>query len=330
MANTRQSVDAQSGNRPNTQMTTTPSRSAAQTQPDQSGTSIVDPDAPFGGIFSPDQSGPEYVEGGDNTEFYQDEFGTPVAWQEYLYDRLFDEIPNVAEAFGENPQTYAAWLSNLFPDLLRAVDRSINSDYLAPLDLTNTPAGFEFIYGIATNWLGSRDRRLQEALDLGLGARRSGGGGGGGGRSVAQQFDLDQLANSVRDIWRGTLLEEPKDARGIARAYVDAVTANPMQKLDFETFVLTRVEQEPRYASIYRNKPASMSAQQYMAPYFNMAVQVAAPQEAAKLAIGGAQFGADPNAFRNRLARTDAVTGSSPFISRLEQRLSNLKGVLKG
>lgn len=295
------------------------------------------PDDEFGfGTTDPDK--PEYVEGGDNTEFNLDEYGNVTAWQDMLLARLKKEIPAIAEAFGESPAAYSAWLQQIFPTMLGAVEKSISSDYLAPLNLTATPQGFEFIYGIATNWLSAKDGRLGMAFEN-REAWASGGGGGGGrgggaGRPTAAQiranFDIDQLSAQVSEIFRGTILDEAKDPRGIASAYVEAIVKNPEQKLDFQTFVENQAKATPRYASLYRNKPEGLGDAQYLMPYLNSAMQAARPKEAVNIAAGGAQLGADPAAFRSRLNRTNATVTSAPFISSMENRLTTLNRVLKG
>lgn len=275
----------------------------------------------------------------ENQAYYDEEYGIPDVWQDYLRDRLFKEIPSIAETFGEDPRSYEAFLHKVFPEMLGAVQRSIQSDYLKPLNLTASPQGFEFIYGIATNWLSSRDGRLAAAFDnrelWATGGRGSGGGGRGGpvrptAEQIRAQFDLDELAAEARDVWRSTVLDEPTDARGMASAYVEAIVQNPDQRLDFKTFIEKQAEGTARYVSLYRNKPPGMTPAQYLMPYLNTAQQMARPKEAVNIAAGGAQLGADPAAFRSRLNRTNANTTSAPFISSLESRMTGLKRVLKG
>jgi hypothetical protein len=168
----------------------------------------------------------------------------------------------------------------------------------------------------------------------------SGGGGGGGGgggakgptaEEIRDQYDLAQLANNVDDMSRGLVLAEHRDAKGLARKYVDAVVDTKAEKvIDFETFVRADIEKTSRYKSIYANKPESVKAENYIAPYLNAAMSMVRPHDADEIAIGGAQFGASADQFRQRLNRDDAVTGSSTFISGLEGRLEELNGVFKG
>ncbi len=130
---------------------------------------------------------------------------------------------------------------------------------------------------------------------------------------------------------RALVLEDHKDPRKVARQYVDAVVKGKGEKkIDFATFVETRIEKTARYKSIYRNKPEHLSAGQYISPYLQSAQQFAAPADAADIAIGGAQFGASAEQFRSRLQREDSFTGSAPFIQNLEGRMQDLNNVLKG
>lgn len=328
------SVDAQSGNTaPGVSSGPTTSTTSA---PPPTGTGTVGSYG-FGETAAPDDK-LEYTPGGDNQEFYQDEFGSLITWQQYLEERLFDEVPKAAAAFGENPDTYTAWLQQLFPSMLWEIDQSLNDGSFAPPpDYLSSPQGFEFVYKMAVNYLGARDKRLLSRPGQLAGGTSGGGGGGGGGGSrmptadeIRANFDLDQLSSAVNDIYRGLILDDAKDPRGIASAYVEAIVRNPQQKLDFQSFVEKQAMATPRFASIYRNKPAALSPQQYIQPFLQAALQTVRPNDAAKIATGGAQMGADPNAYRARLARTNAQTTSAPFIAGLEQRLHSLKGVLKG
>lgn len=284
----------------------------------------------------------EWSETGDNLAYWEEDLNTATSWQDSLYSRLLKEIPDVAETYGEDPGAYTAWFKRQAPQMITDLERMVRSSMSggqnqlpggASLD---TPEGMGYIYQMARMWLGNQDPRIVNAMraEDGVDRSRGSGGGGGGGRMTADQirasFDLDQLAATARNIWQGTLLDDPKDARGMASAYVDAIVRNPDQKLDFEAFINKQAEGTARYASLYRNKPAAMSPQQYLMPYLNSAQQMARPKEAVNIAVGGAQLGADPNAFRSRLNRTNAVTTSAPFISSMEQRMTGLKRVLKG
>lgn len=196
---------------------------------------------------------------------------------------------------------------------------------------TQTPQGMQQMVDWAINWFGGK---------VGIPLRRGssgGGGGGGGGRrgptaaDIRNQFDLKELAANINDMNRAMVFEEHKDAKGLAKKYVDAVVATRGEKkIDFATFVEEQIANTARFKSIYRKKPEHLSWSEYMGPYIGAARQFAAPEDADDIAIGGAQFGASPEAFRQRLNREDSVTGSAPFIQGLEGRMRELNSLFKG
>lgn len=147
---------------------------------------------------------------------------------------------------------------------------------------------------------------------------------------IRNRFDLDELTRQATNLFRTTLLTDDVDTRPMAKAYIDAVVASKGEKeINFIEFITKKIEGTDRYASIYRSKPKSMTTAQYLLPYFQ-AAQVAGPEAAAGVAIGGAQFGSDPATFNARLRRTDAVTSSSSFINELQSKFSMLNKVFKG
>jgi hypothetical protein len=110
---------------------------------------------------------------------------------------------------------------------------------------------------------------------------------------------------------------------------VEAIVATKGEKtIDYNTFVRKRIEGTSRFKSIYRNKPEHLKAEQYMAPYLQLATQHASPRDADDIALGGAQFGASAQQFQERLRREQTTT--APFISSLESRLEGLNSLFKG
>lgn len=201
---------------------------------------------------------------------------------------------------------------------------------------TQTQQGFMELTTRVWDWFNQRS-----GVDLGAyptaEVRGGGRGGGGGGRrgptdqEIRNKFDLDELSEAASNIWRGMLLTDDADTRGMAKAYVDAiVAARGEKKIDFTEFIRKRAKQTDRYASIYSNKPDAMSEEAYLAPYYQSAMQVLSPGQAANVAIGGAQFGADPRTFAERLRRSEAATGSAPYINELQERLGSLNRLFRG
>lgn len=266
------------------------------------------------------------------------------AWQENLFDTVLRELITAGDELGVYRgeimnfwnNNHVGMLEHIQETLINAFElgggsqqRTQNYDYY-----TGTQLGFNKMIQTALTFMGSKWSDLTP--HLGKVSRTRGGGGGGGSRALTEeeirnQFDLDELARGVTDLWRRDLLDEPDDARKIAREYVDAVVAGKGQtNVHFESFVERKIEDTPRFASIYNRKPKSMKPSQYLQPYHQLALQLAGPEEAADIAIGGAQFGASAAAFNQRLRRSDAHTSSAPFINELEGRLTNLSGLLKG
>jgi hypothetical protein len=142
-------------------------------------------------------------------------------------------------------------------------------------------------------------------FDLGSGG---GGGGGGGGRAEPPQVVLDeaQAVNSIEDLWRSLLFEDPPDAAGLAAEYEARANDFLLQggRLDFETFVRDKIEGTARYQLIYGKKPAHMSAGQYIGQYLGTVRQLGLPPRMEEeLAISGAKHGAGQAGFEERIRR---------------------------
>lgn len=302
----------------------------------------------------------DFEVGGDNQEFLGEEYTDFTDWADNLATQIGRELVAAGEAAGQDKFTMMQFLSANLPTLLQDIDRELfqgnatsafGRQYNAfdeQFAKLGQPVGFDFyaktlqgfnnMSDYARNWFQLKMPSLRDTWENGAGGASARSSSGGGGprlpteAEIRQQFDLDQLAAQAQNIWRGTLLEELDDPRGLARRYVDAVVAGRgEQKIDFNTWVDKRTEETARSASIYKNKPESMSKAQFITPYLNNAQQVmGATDEAAGVAIGGAQFGASGQSFQERLKRTDQVTGSAPFINQLEARMGDLRKVFKG
>jgi len=291
----------------------------------------------------------EYVLGGNNVDFLTGE-ADPTAWMDNLAAIMLREIRASADAIGESKEYANQVFESQWGPLLQRIDReliqgratsSLGRTALSglegsyPVEYWMTGSGFNRITDFARAVVQSNNSELAGAWETGTGSTTRSSGGGGGRlpteSEIRAQFDLDQLAAAAQNRWRGTLLDEMKDPRGLAREYVDAIVAGKgQQKIDFDTFVDKRIEGTSRFASIYRNKPKSMSNAQFLQPYFQSAQQVlGASDEAASVAIGGAQFGASGQAFQARLDRTDAATSGAPFINNLEARMTDLRKVFR-
>lgn len=296
----------------------------------------------------------EYYPGGPGF-LVDDEFAPdPFDWADTVNSVLVKDFAAWGEAMGYSSAIIGQMYGRIAPNMFDAINSQLFADAqrerrnhemaggtpnasragMGAQYYMETPQGINEMINWARNWMS-----VQTGVDLtkfsGGGGRGRGRGGGGRGGPTAEeirnQFDLAELANGVTDMYRGILLDEPKDAKKLAREYVDAVVAvKAEKKIDFEAFIRERIEKTARFKSIYVNKPKSMSAEQYIAPYLSAALQMTSPEEAESVAIGAAQFGASPEQMRSRLQRTDAVSGSAPFIAGLEQRMQGLRNLFKG
>lgn len=289
----------------------------------------------------------------DQLEFLEQEFGDGSGASSGGGDVInnvgkviLSELRGAADALGQNPIVFEQLFEQFEREFWTDVSRDVFQNFMlrdpslleggnnfgffeGDLDAMNfltTPEGFNELLTYSRWWWGSK---IPGVADV-WGGTSSPSGGSGSGRA-RPSFDLAQLANRVTDLYRAYLMTEPEGARGKAQAYVDAVLRNPDQPLDFDTFILGHyIQKEARYASIYRDKPESMSEQQFLGPYVSLASQVLRPKNQASAAIGGAQFGASAQQFQDRLTRSNEFRTSSPFLNSLEGRMRSLRGVLKG
>ena len=181
----------------------------------------------------------------------------------------------------------------------------------------------------------------ESGLDFdGLGQTGRSGSGSGSRRPTASDirnmFDEDELTEAAHKMWGAYLVEDNPEARNIAREYINAIVASGgEQELDFQTFVLNKIRGDARHNMLYRNKPEGMDELQYITPYTQAAATVIGgagrPGATANdVAAGGAALGATSDAFRDRLARTPQHQQTKGFINGLEQRVRDVKNVLRG
>jgi hypothetical protein len=260
-------------------------------------------------------------------------------WQDALFSRLNSDIRTYSAAAGLNKNQVLFWFQGLWPSLVSDLTQSIERGGFGPNFDPASVGGLATLNGVARYWMTSRSPSMAQLWRVSLGVDEPLGGGGGGGArrptaaQIRQSFDVDQLANRVIDLWRGYLFEEPKAPRELASAYVEQIVANPDQKLDFDTFVYQRIKNTGRYGLLYRQKGEGVSEAQFLQPYIQSAMQAVGPGRPGQLeglVTAGARLGADPQAFRGLLARQRQVQNSAPFIQGLEERLTAVRGVLRG
>lgn len=265
--------------------------------------------------------------------------GTGVHWQDALYETVLDQVTRSAKEQGMFPDMAEAYVNQTWPDVLDYIHGEVFG--------SNYPGSAEDSFGIYTGSASGLQRLARIALNFvgnqtGLGSLTGGGGGGGGGGGptlptadqIRANFDLNQLAQRAGDLWRGMLVEEPKDARGVARAYVEAVVkTRGQQKIDFDQFVRERIKSTPRYAMMSAGKPEGMDYEAYIAPFINSANQILGGNQGRGGVSGvignAAALGSDPQSFRERLMRSDTVTGSSNYINSLQEKTAGVSRILR-
>ena len=257
----------------------------------------------------------------------------PFYWQDAVVDQIYDDIKGIANSLDMNLNYLLGWFDGHQGDMLTY----LNNNFVKPVLRSgkygphgdDDPGFVQAVINAARGWVGMHVPGYRDALKS---LPSGGGGGGGSGRNIRASFDLDEMTRAVNDYARGLILAEMPNARAIAKAYVDAVVANPSQKRDFTTFVRERVLETSRAKAIYENKPDSMSHEQYLQPYVQAFQQIAGPgygEQQANTAINAARLQASPAAFQARLMRTSQVQSSAPFLSRLSDRMSGFRQVLR-
>jgi len=241
---------------------------------------------------------------------------------------LFDSIERRLLTPGDElKNSLPSNIANMIPDFVAGDRITLGRDYYQM-----TPEGLNELIDFSIDFFGN-------ATGFSLRKAPPSSGGAGSGRrgsagltpeEIRNQFDIDELSRTVDDMNRGLVLESHNDPTSVARAYVEEVVRSKGEvKIDFANYVERSIERTARYKSIYKNKPDSLTALQYMQPYHQTALGIS-PDEGEAAAIGGAQFGSSQAQFGERLKRTDAVTGSAPYIQGLEQRMGELNSILRG
>ena len=248
-------------------------------------------------------------------------------WWEYVDAWARSHIINATQVLGLNTGAYLAWYETNQEEMMNF----LNDKYASKAhDLG--PGTMEMLGTMGLWWIRGNRPELGDDLMADTAKKPRGGTGRRTEAQIRAQFDIDEMARSITDLWRGYLLEEPEDARGIARGYIDQVVKNPDQKLDFKSYVVRQIEGTSKYNNFTRQKPETLGYEDFITPYIQQAMQVLGGGEEGQLQeiVGaGAGLNASPSAFASRLAKTNEVTGSSPFMQNVEARLSRLRGVFK-
>lgn len=167
-----------------------------------------------------------------------------------------------------------------------------------------------------------------------VGGRRSGGGGGGTTTRRDLVFDKENLIGQVSDRWDQWMLSAEEAPRGRINSWVDeyvnraqAFWSKEGGQLDFDTFITTKLESEPRYQTIYRHKTPGESPEQFLqkfaAPIGGLGLDSEFTRAQTERAVTS---GAGPAAQLDRVRRTREVQtqNQGDFSQRLARTLAGL------
>lgn len=199
----------------------------------------------------------------------------------------------------------------------------------------DTPQDWEQVWNAGLLYFSAQAGVDLASIGSGSGRGRR-GARGPSAQDIRNMFDEEQLTDAVQSMWGAYLLEDTKEARKIAKNYIEAhVSSGGQKEIDFETYVKGRMEGTPRWKQIYQNKPEGVDALQYIGPYVAMTSNMIGGGSGNKqlqgdLVAGGAALGASQDAFANRLKRTDQHTASSGFINGIENKVRSVANILRG
>lgn len=287
----------------------------------------------------------------DQPKTLEETFSLEFSWQKAVTDKIARDIKYVADILDMDLDHLMGWYNGKKVDMLTWIQKQMDTlnrrqppdvyrgndarrvaDTGSRLDI-NTPEGIEQVFDLARSWVSSYFPGFRDVLMMEIPKRPTGGGSRGPtAAEIRAQFDLDHLTQLVNEMSQGLVLAEEPNARKIAKAYVDAIVANPKQELDFGTYARSKIMGTARAAVIYKHKPEGISEEQYLQPYVAAFQQMAGPgfgDQLADTATAGARLGASPAAFQQRMMRTSQVQTSSPFLTKMGQRLTNFSEVLR-
>ncbi len=161
----------------------------------------------------------------------------------------------------------------------------------------------------------------------------TGGSGSRGAGRTAIVFDRAELIEGATERWRGMLLEPPDDS-AISRLVSDymkdanAFWMKEAGRRDFDTFVVDRIRQQPRYNYLYSKKPGFQSETEYLGGFrqvagglgLNASATLREVEAGASTGVGLAGFGerlsgirevrtANAGAFSQRIAASAGQMG---------------------
>lgn len=290
---------------------------------------------------------PESGGGSTRSQVEDDRLSQGFEWETKFRTDVITQVEKWADALGVSKFSLDAWVRdnidgaiNFINQRVPEINRQVNKDFeegILSLEARSTPVTaqtWEKVWNHGLYWFSAQ---LGAPLfDLPASGRGRGGSRGPTAADIRNQFDEDQLTDAVNDLWRAYMWEESPNARAIAQEFINTVVSTlGQQEVDFETFVKGKMRATTRWDTLYQNKPDGVDELQYVQSYARAALSAVggaagSQQEVSDLVAGGAALGASPDAFGQRLSRTDAVRNSTGFVTGLEDRLSEVNGVLRG
>jgi hypothetical protein len=253
-----------------------------------------------------------------------------AAWEGYVLGRAIWEINNAAAIFGFDADPYITWLNMNSNLLLNGIMPNAQKWREEP---ERVDVNMMRTWGdMAVWWLKGQFPELADALGQPAFTTSRGRGSGRRGASRAD-FDVEELARGANQLWQAYLIEDAPDARGLAESYINQVLKNPLQRLDFESFVKGKIEKTARYALMDERRPEGLTYEQWIGDYTAKVRSILGPGEdgqVGRIIQSAAQLASSDDELSGRLRRERQVKTSAPFIQGLEAQLLAVKDVFRG
>ena len=257
-------------------------------------------------------------------------------WQQ-VKEEVRRIVGNWAKNAGYSTNAGQAFVNQFWGDFIAHFSKTYGSSLLrlgpSHMDV------FQTVVHHALNFFGSRlPFSVNPDDDGGGGSRgrryRVGSGSGRRGPTpdeIRAMFDIDALADRVNQLSRMFLIQDHKDPRKVAQAYVEAIVATQaQQEIDFDTFVEKELKKDPRWNVIFAAKPDGMDEQMWIQRYVQqVSSMLGGGDESTQIAFEMAALGADPGGVQERLGRTRAVRSSSNWVNRFEDSVRSISEILR-
>lgn len=162
-----------------------------------------------------------------------------------------------------------------------------------------------------------------------LGRDQSGGSGSGSSGRLDPVFDREHILESIREAWKGLLLEEPDNLDALTTEFIENATAFSRLggQRNLGTWVLNKAKPTARYKLIYQRKPDSLNENQYLGQFVQSANQFGMrAEQTTSAAVRGASQGVSQAGFQEGLSKSVPVRrqGQGKFSRRFAEQLAGL------